>query len=349
MSSTTYNNSSCSDSGGNPQEEEDDDDDTDPVTLYCPQENDKVMMMEQQESSLSSSAIVGDDKSAATEMDGMVLAPWSEHVSKLFGELMEESKEEDRLKKLALRQKPKDKPKRPLSAYNIFFKEERNRILETDENKNNRPDLIISTDEDPSSDSDSMTGFESLAKQVGSRWQELVAAGNIDDDEASKSKMLDYKTKASMDMERYIREMEIWNLKNATNKTKSKTTRRYGGGSHTRKTRIKGSIGGIRAGRKKRKSINKKKNKNNSNSNSNSNISSKSDGHHPSPLDHDDQQQQQQQQNEHQQRRKSTGGTFINNVVATRKSYNWPRLDPDLFECNNGNNGNTNELTAQEI
>ena len=255
---------------------------------------------------------------------------------------MEEAKEEERLKKIALQTKPKDKPKRPLSAYNIFFKEERNRILGSDENKNEDPTDSdpAPADQDTSSYFDSTTGFESLAKQVGKRWQELVAAaaGNIDDDEASKSRMSVYRTKADIDMKRYLREMETWNLKI---NTKIKTTKRYGGGSHTRKTKKKGSIGGTRAGRKKRNTNNRKDTRSNINSSS-IDLSSKSDVHHPFSLDHDDQQQC----NTHQQRRKSTGGDFINNVFATRKSFNWPRLDPDLFESNRDNE---NEFTVQEV
>ncbi|OEU08155.1 hypothetical protein FRACYDRAFT_145422, partial [Fragilariopsis cylindrus CCMP1102] len=75
--------------------------------------------------------------------------------------------------------KPKDRPKRPLSAYNIFFKEERNRILNN--NDSNKTDDI-----------DSTISFESLAKIIGQRWQELDAIS-----------MAIYKSKANIDMNRY--------------------------------------------------------------------------------------------------------------------------------------------------
>jgi len=79
--------------------------------------------------------------------------------------------------------------------------------------------------------------------------------------------------------------------------------------------------------KKKRNTNTKKNNSNNNNNSSNIDLSSKSDVHHPLS-------------------RKSTGGDFINNVVATRKSFNWQRLDPDLFECNSDNE---NKLTVQEV
>jgi len=332
LSSTTYNNNS-------EQNQEEKDDDADPIC--CPQEQEQMMMMEQEESS-SSAMVVADE--SATEISGMILAPWSEHASKLFSDLMEESREEERLKKVALRMKPKDKPKRPLSAYNLFFKEERNRILES-ENKNDDP----ATNLDSSSYSDS-TGFESLAKVIGSRWQKLVAGNDDDDDEASRSKMAVYKTKASIDMERYKGEMNIWNLKNGrtttnkNDKSKSRTTRRYSGGPRIRKTSNKGI--------RKIRNTNNKKN----NSNVDMDLSSKPDVDRPLSSGHDDDyRHHQQQQQQHQERRKSTGEDFINNVVATRTPFKWGTLDPGLFQLtnteahNNDNNENEIELTLQEV
>lgn len=73
------------------------------------------------------------------------------------------------------RKKPKDQPRRALSAYNIFFKHERQRILDD-----------IPVPEDGTSDekiprrakrksrnAHGKIGFENLAKLIGQRWQEL--------------------------------------------------------------------------------------------------------------------------------------------------------------------------------
>lgn len=163
-----------------------------------------------------------------------ILAPWSARAAGLFGDMMVQSTEDEKARK-ASRKKPKDRPKRPLSAYNIFFKEERNRILkktskddaDTDacvdgvpttidisEDFNGNTDQKDSADSVPSESRSSENlsedgkskkiGFESLAKLIGRRWHEL--------DEVP---MAVYKSKASVDMERYRREMDVWEAKHS--------------------------------------------------------------------------------------------------------------------------------------
>ncbi len=97
------------------------------------------------------------------------------------------------------RKKDKNKPKRPLSAYNLFFKDEREKILqqipkeseiEVDEKitwpgKKRPPHGKIS--------------FEELARTIGARWQSL-----------DKESKLHYKKKADEDLERYATEMKIY-------------------------------------------------------------------------------------------------------------------------------------------
>ncbi|KAL7462490.1 hypothetical protein ACHAXS_002869 [Conticribra weissflogii] len=78
--------------------------------------------------------------------------------------------------------KPKDAPKRPLSGYNFFFKDERVRILEAG---------IIGT-----------MGFQTMAKTVGSRWKAL-----------SEDQRKPYQERAKADMVRYRGEMEDYNAK----------------------------------------------------------------------------------------------------------------------------------------
>ncbi|GFH53572.1 hypothetical protein CTEN210_10048 [Chaetoceros tenuissimus] len=103
------------------------------------------------------------------------------------------------------RKKSKDAPKRPLSAYNIFFKEERQRMLQS----------LPSMDNGPTSNSSSKSSrrrrrkgrdqphgkisFENLAKTIGSRWRELGSA------ERKKFEIL-----AAKDTERYTEEMKVF-------------------------------------------------------------------------------------------------------------------------------------------
>ncbi len=177
-----------------------------------------------------------DEKESYNAAANGILAPWSARAAGLFGDMMIQSTEDEKARK-ASRKKPKDKPKRPLSAYNIFFKEERNRILKGEKEAAEADDVPstisvnesldtstkseVSVDpEDAKSKSDSdkdkskkKIGFESLAKLIGRRWQELDAES-----------MAVYKSKASVDMERYKKEMEVWEAKTGTTSRKRKSS-----------------------------------------------------------------------------------------------------------------------------
>lgn len=147
-------------------------------------------------------------------------------------------------KKQMKRMKVKGKPKRPLSAYNFFFREERSRILDSlpkgDRRKKKKrkkgddgdnDEKVDQTDipvkKEPSDDNGNAEkgdgekdydqvgddgkkiphgkiGFENLAKLIGKRWQELDAAG-----------MEKYKAMADQDMTRYKKEMEAFLMKEA--------------------------------------------------------------------------------------------------------------------------------------
>lgn len=108
------------------------------------------------------------------------------------------------------KKKPKDKPKRPLSAYNYFFKEERQKILKIVQNDDTEEVKKLN---DPKNDDyidEEMVGrlkkeggkvsFDDMGKLIGSRWK------NIDPDRLSK-----YSEMASEDAERYKEEMKSYN------------------------------------------------------------------------------------------------------------------------------------------
>ena len=120
--------------------------------------------------------------------------------------------------------KPKNKPKRPLSAYNIFFKDERANILsgipdKSEEDEDDEDDEEKKVKDEDGGDGEEgedgekkkssgkkrkrvphgKIGFESLAKIVGQRWKELPP------DELEK-----YKKLAEEDMKRYRKEMESY-------------------------------------------------------------------------------------------------------------------------------------------
>lgn len=133
--------------------------------------------------------------------------------------------------KKAPKKKVKGKPKRPLSAYNLFFKEERERILKSIPGSDQKQMTRGSTDgkgerkcEDNVDSKDDnchenrgdakdfdqkdkngkkiphgKIGFENLAKLIGKRWQDLEP-----------EKVAKYKKLADKDMRRYKEEMEIF-------------------------------------------------------------------------------------------------------------------------------------------
>jgi len=108
------------------------------------------------------------------------------------------------------RKKPKDKPKRPLSAYNFFFKEEREKILKVVLGDEPKPPELNSDPESEDYISAEMmsrlkkeggkVSFEEMGKLIGQRWK------NIDPDRLSK-----YSEMAAEDTERYKKEMQSYN------------------------------------------------------------------------------------------------------------------------------------------
>lgn len=92
--------------------------------------------------------------------------------------------------------KPKDMPRRPLSAYNFFFRAERERLMTEPpkgshdfhgQERSNNPEM-----------------FALLGKEIAKRWKDIPA------EELEK-----YKEMAALDMERYCKEMSEYRLKRA--------------------------------------------------------------------------------------------------------------------------------------
>ena len=96
--------------------------------------------------------------------------------------------------------KPKAMPRRPLSAYNIFFREERALLLGTKDNDKDDGDEEGDGDKEKSKSKGGKTktklGFEMLAKTIGKKWKAL-----------SDEKLQQFKALAEEDMERYKQEM----------------------------------------------------------------------------------------------------------------------------------------------
>jgi hypothetical protein len=136
------------------------------------------------------------------------------------------------IKKKTYKKRPKDKPKRPLSAYNFFFKEERARILgaaaaaaaaaddEDDDDKDEgtkdgedsgKGDKVGKGDDEKGqrkgrSRPHGKISFEDLGRLISQRWQEL-----------NPEEVDYYKKKSDDDRKRYQEEMDDYRKKKAGN------------------------------------------------------------------------------------------------------------------------------------
>lgn len=170
---------------------------------------------------------MGSPQQDAYAENGM-LGPWSTTSAGLLSRI---GGTDD--KKKSVRKKHKDKPKRPLSAYNLFFKDERAIILaeitaargsegETEAKKESSDDEGADGNDEEKTKGrkrkkppHGKIGFESLAKTIGQRWQKLEG-----------ERMEKYKKLAAEDMTRYKKQMEVFLTKLEREK------KRKGGGEH---------------------------------------------------------------------------------------------------------------------
>ena len=109
-------------------------------------------------------------------------------------------------KSKASKEKEKGRPKRPLSAYNLFFKEERQAMLSQipDKPKDDMQHPRRSKKNPNRSKPHGKVSFESMAKIIGAKWQNCPS-----------DRKKQYQRLAEADGARYKAEMEVWKSRQA--------------------------------------------------------------------------------------------------------------------------------------
>jgi len=113
--------------------------------------------------------------------------------------------------KRSSRKKAKDKPKRPLSAYNYFFKTERQRILKylarktdaeakTEDTEEEVEEVVSAEQESKLVTESGKVSFEEMGKLIGRRWKAI-----------SPESLEHYNKLAAQDAERYKKELAEYN------------------------------------------------------------------------------------------------------------------------------------------
>lgn len=103
--------------------------------------------------------------------------------------------------------KPKGMPKRPLSAYNLFFQDRRQSIMEEAFIRNRETEEGDNNSTRRASKKKSGVGFAKLAKKIGSEWKGLDAETKAP-----------YEKQAATDKQRYDGEMKVWRAKEQAEK-----------------------------------------------------------------------------------------------------------------------------------
>jgi len=107
-----------------------------------------------------------------------------------------------------VKQKSKDKPKRPLSAYNYFFSDERKKIIiaincDDDAYRNEIDPCLTKAQFEKLKAGNNKDKFETIGKLIGSRWR------NINDENTAH-----YDSLAESDKKRYASEVETYKQRN---------------------------------------------------------------------------------------------------------------------------------------
>jgi len=101
-----------------------------------------------------------------------------------------------------------DKPKRPLTGYNIFFKEERSKILSQIPDRS-PSDLAKYRNKSPNRPKPhGKIDFQSLAKTIGAKWKVT-----------GPDRKAHYQKLAEEDKKRYNAEMEVWGIQQGAERT----------------------------------------------------------------------------------------------------------------------------------
>jgi hypothetical protein len=118
--------------------------------------------------------------------------------------------------------KPKSMPKRPLSAYNLFFKDERERLLSAGlgaKQESTGTDVLVDESESSGKKSKqkkvSGIGFANLAKTIAAKWKELDAGIKAP-----------YEKIASEEKKKYDDAVAIWRETQAKEKAKAKAAQK---------------------------------------------------------------------------------------------------------------------------
>jgi hypothetical protein len=126
--------------------------------------------------------------------------------------------------------KPKDMPRRPLSAYNIFFKEQREQIMSETAAAAAGSEKGAKKTKRKSKKSAGI-GFANLARTIAANWKDL--------DPESKAP---YEAHASVEKDRYTKEMLVWRAKEKDKKKEQAASGREGSRSSADDSRITGTV-----------------------------------------------------------------------------------------------------------
>lgn len=124
----------------------------------------------------------------------------SQAPSAALGDHTEKSDGDDKSSEDSLSQIKLAKPKRPLSAYNIFFQEERAKIIGEREDGGGKESPATSPTHKKQRYQPNGTGFEDLAKEISKRWKSIDS-----------ERLVECSRVAEADTERYQTELAAYN------------------------------------------------------------------------------------------------------------------------------------------